>query len=66
MNAAKSDRELIDRLNNEDSTAFDQLSFCYHNRLYRFAFSMLKIEEDAWEVVQEFFSGYGKTVLKFD
>ncbi|KOH43873.1 RNA polymerase sigma factor [Sunxiuqinia dokdonensis] len=49
------DQQLARRIKKSDVQAFDQLYERYSQRLYGFAFSMLKNKEDAKEVVQETF-----------
>ncbi|WP_339740772.1 RNA polymerase sigma-70 factor [uncultured Sunxiuqinia sp.] len=49
------DQQLARRIKRGDVLAFDQLYERYSQRLYGFAFSMLKNREDAKEIVQETF-----------
>lgn len=49
------DQQLARRIKKGDVQAFDRLYERYSQRLYGFAFSMLKNKEDAKEVVQETF-----------
>ncbi|SRR5690606_32237552 len=49
------ERILVAKLGNNDVEAFDSLYHQYCNKLFRFAFSLLKNEEDASEIVQETF-----------
>jgi RNA polymerase sigma-70 factor (ECF subfamily) len=51
----KNEKILVAELRNSDVEAFDFLYHQYSNKLYRFAFSLLKNEEDACEIVQETF-----------
>ena len=51
----KNEKILVAELRNSDVEAFDFLYHQYNNKLYRFAFSLLKNEEDACEIVQETF-----------
>ena len=51
----KEDDVLIKRLLNDELEAFDVLFYKYKDKLFRFAFSLLKNEEDAREIVQEVF-----------
>jgi RNA polymerase sigma-70 factor (family 1) len=46
---------LVAKLKKNDAEAFDRLFHKYSNKLFRFAFSLLKNEEDASEIVQETF-----------
>lgn len=49
------DQQLARRIKKGDVQAFDQLYERYSQRVYGFAFSMLKNREDAKEIVQETF-----------
>jgi RNA polymerase sigma-70 factor (ECF subfamily) len=49
------DKKLIIQLNNNGVEAFDSLFLQYSEKLYCFAFSLLKNNEDAKEIVQEAF-----------
>jgi RNA polymerase sigma-70 factor (family 1) len=51
----KNEKVLVTKLRNNDVEAFDFLYHQYSNKLFRFAFSLLKNEEDACEIVQETF-----------
>jgi RNA polymerase sigma-70 factor (ECF subfamily) len=51
----KTEREIIDEVKDGKATAFDVLYKAYCNKLYYFAFSILKSKEDAEEVVQNTF-----------
>lgn len=51
----KNEKILVAELRNSDVEAFDFLYHQYNNKLYHFAFSLLKNEEDACEIVQETF-----------
>ncbi len=53
--ASESEIELIKLLQNDDCNAFDRLFLLYGDKLYRFAFSLLKNHEDAENIVQEVF-----------
>ena len=50
-----SEKHIVERLKYGDFEAFDQLFWRYHQRLYYFAESILKNNEDARDVVQEVF-----------
>ncbi len=50
-----SDKELISKLQANEFQAFDILFHKYSERLYHFAFSFLKNDEDSKEIVQEVF-----------
>ena len=50
-----SERELVDRMKEGMTSAFDKLYENYSNRLYHFALSNLKSKQDAEEVVQNTF-----------
>ena len=52
---SKLEIELISKLRNDDILAFDRLFHTYSKRLYRFAFSILKNNEDSEGIVQEAF-----------
>ncbi len=49
------EKTLVAKLKNNEAEAFDVLFHKYSNKLFRFAFSLLKNEEDACEIVQETF-----------
>jgi RNA polymerase sigma-70 factor (ECF subfamily) len=49
------EKEVVKSLKSGHFEAFDQLFWCYHKRLYHFARSILKNNEDARDVVQEVF-----------
>jgi RNA polymerase sigma-70 factor (family 1) len=49
------EKTLVAKLKNNEAEAFDALFHKYSNKLFRFAFSLLKNEEDACEIVQETF-----------
>lgn len=51
----KNEKIFVLKLRNNDVEAFDFLYHQYTNKLFRFAFSLLKNEEDACEIVQETF-----------
>ncbi len=51
----KNEKTRVLKLRNNDVEAFDFLYHQYCNKLFRFAFSLLKYEEDASEIVQETF-----------
>ena len=51
----KNDSQLVLQLINNDVKAFDELFHKYSDRLFRFAFSLLKNKEDSKEIVQETF-----------
>ncbi|MBW6536193.1 MAG: RNA polymerase sigma-70 factor [Mariniphaga sp.] len=51
----KNEKTIVFKLRNNDVEAFDFLYHQYSNKLFRFAFSLLKNEEDACEIVQETF-----------
>ncbi|MFP4621765.1 MAG: RNA polymerase sigma factor [Bacteroidales bacterium] len=48
-------KTLVESLKKGDFEAFDRLFWCYQKRLYHFALSILKDNEDARDVVQEAF-----------
>lgn len=50
-----SDKTLVLQLQNNSVSAFDSLFCKYSNKLYGFAFSLLKNREDSKEIVQEAF-----------
>jgi RNA polymerase sigma-70 factor (family 1) len=52
---AKIENELILKLHHDDVKAFDELFHIYNRRLYLFAFSLLKNNEDSEGIVQETF-----------
>jgi RNA polymerase sigma-70 factor (family 1) len=52
---SKPEIQLISKLREDDTQAFDTLFHLYSKRLYRFAFSILKNSEDSEGVVQEAF-----------
>jgi RNA polymerase sigma-70 factor (ECF subfamily) len=49
------ENDLINRLKNDDATAFDELFQLYGQKLYGFALKYLKSESEAEEMVQEVF-----------
>jgi len=49
------DKHLILQMRNNNVQAFDSLFRKYHNKLFGFAFSLLKNREDSKEIVQEAF-----------
>lgn len=49
------EKTLVAKLKNNQADAFDLLFHKYSDKLFRFAFSLLKNEEDACEIVQETF-----------
>jgi RNA polymerase sigma-70 factor (ECF subfamily) len=49
------EKQIVESLKSGDFEAFDQLFWYYHKRLYHFALSILKNNEDARDVVQEAF-----------
>lgn len=49
------ERELITGLKNSDKSSIDSLYKHYHRRIYAFAFSLMKVEDDAMDVVHEVF-----------
>ena len=49
------EKKVVESLKTGDFEAFDELFWCYHKRLYHFALSILKNNEDACDVVQEVF-----------
>lgn len=51
----ESDKKLADLLREDDISAFDTLFHKYSKRLYKFALSLLKNEEDSRDIVQEVF-----------
>ncbi|MCW0482041.1 RNA polymerase sigma factor [Gaoshiqia sediminis] len=53
--ASENTKQLVKRLKEEDMKAFDILYRQYSERLYSFAFSILKNREDAKEIVQDTF-----------
>jgi len=55
MSKKTEDRYLLIQLQNNEVEAFDLLFNKYRDRLYRFAFSLLKNSEDSKEIVQEAF-----------
>ena len=53
--SSSQENELISRLKNGEVKAFDTLFHSYSERLYQFAFSLLKNPEDAEGIIQESF-----------
>lgn len=53
--AVLNEKILVEKLKKNDIEAFDLLFKKFSNKLFRFAFSLLKNEEDAKEIVQETF-----------
>lgn len=53
--ALSNEKSLVSKLKEDDAKSFDTLFNIYSNKLFRFAFSLLKNEEDAKEIVQETF-----------
>jgi RNA polymerase sigma-70 factor (ECF subfamily) len=51
----KTEREIVEDVKDGMANAFDQLYQAYCDKLFRFAFSILKSKEDAEEVVQNTF-----------
>jgi RNA polymerase sigma-70 factor (ECF subfamily) len=51
----ETEKMLVGQMKNDDARAFDQLFRKYSPRLFRFAFSLQKSNEDAREIVQETF-----------
>ena len=49
------EKKIVESLKKGDFEAFDRLFWCYNQRLYHFALSILKNNEDARDVVQEVF-----------
>jgi RNA polymerase sigma-70 factor (ECF subfamily) len=49
------DRKIISGLKDGDKAIIDYLYTQYHRRIYAFAFSLLKVEEDALDIVHEVF-----------
>ena len=49
------EKKIVESLKEGDFEAFDRLFWCYNQRLYHFALSILKNNEDARDVVQEAF-----------
>ncbi len=47
------DRKIISGLKDGDKAIIDYLYTQYHRRIYAFAFSLLKVEEDALDIVHE-------------
>ncbi len=60
------EKELVDLLKKDSIKAFDQLFFKYSPRIYSFAFSFLKNQQDSEEVVQETFLRIWKNRKKID
>ncbi|SFE83466.1 RNA polymerase sigma factor [Thermophagus xiamenensis] len=54
MTAIK-DEKIISGLKNGDKAIIDYLYAKYHKRIYAFAYSLLKVEEDSMDVVHEVF-----------
>jgi RNA polymerase sigma-70 factor (family 1) len=50
-----SEEKIIHRLRKGESSAFDEVYYQYSRNVYRFAYSFLKIRQDAEEVMQEVF-----------
>lgn len=51
----ENDKQLVFELRNNKVKAFDAIFHKYSDKLYRFAFSLLKNDEDSKEIVQETF-----------
>jgi len=49
------EKKIVESLKKGDFEAFDRLFWCYNQRLYHFALSIIKNNEDARDVVQEVF-----------
>lgn len=49
------DKNIIERLKSNDKSAIDDIFTLYHNRIFRFALSFLKNENDAYDIVQDVF-----------
>jgi len=62
----KNEKTLVFKLRNNDVEAFDFLYHQYSNKLFRFAFSLLKNEEDACEIIQETFFRIWEKRTKID
>ncbi|RIJ45809.1 RNA polymerase sigma-70 factor [Maribellus luteus] len=60
------DKMLVDKLVANEVEAFDALFHKYNEKLYRFAFSLLKNDEDAKEIVQEAFVRIWENRTKID
>lgn len=53
--AGQEDRELVDRIQKGDDTAFKQLFDRYHRRAFAVAFGVVKNKQDALDIVQDAF-----------
>jgi RNA polymerase sigma-70 factor (ECF subfamily) len=49
------EKEIVAGLKNSDKSTVDSLYMHFHRRIYAFAFSLIKVEEDALDVVHEVF-----------
>lgn len=49
------DKEVVEGLKGGKKTVIDQIYYAYHKRIYAFALSLLKSEEDALDMVHEVF-----------
>jgi RNA polymerase sigma-70 factor (ECF subfamily) len=49
------EKEFITGLKNNDKSTVDSLYKHFHSRIYAFAFSLMKVEEDAMDIVHEVF-----------
>ncbi|MGM0531255.1 MAG: RNA polymerase sigma-70 factor [Bacteroidota bacterium] len=55
MSVIQDDKELVDGLKGGNKTVIDHIYYTYHKRIYAFALSLLKSEEDAVDIVHEVF-----------
>ncbi len=53
--ALKNEQELLRNIKEGNKTSLDEVYYAYHKRIYAFAFSYLKLEEDAMDVVHDVF-----------
>ncbi|MFO8000172.1 MAG: RNA polymerase sigma-70 factor [Marinilabilia sp.] len=51
----QNDKDMVDGLKEGNKTVIDQIYYSYHKRIYAFALSLLKSEEDAVDIVHEVF-----------
>ncbi|MBP1616469.1 MAG: polymerase sigma-70 factor [Bacteroidetes bacterium] len=50
-----SDKNITERLRNDDKSVIDDIFKSYHSRIFRFSLSYLKNDNDAYDIVQEVF-----------
>lgn len=62
----KRDRQLVAKARSGDTNAFDELVTAYRGKVYAMIYSMMRNEQDAWDISQEGFVKAWKSLKQFN